>query len=131
MARRKSPTFTEVELEFMHIIWDRDEVTTDDIQNVLKERGRDLSDGSIRKILSILLSKGHLTRRRLGRSFYYKPRVEKNQAQRNMVQDLLKRAFDGSVSHMVAALFDSRSIDKNDIAEVKRLIEDFEGPNRQ
>ena len=126
MARRKSPTFTEVELEFMHIIWERGEVSTEAMQNDLEEKERSLSDGSIRKILSILMAKGHLVRRRSGRSFYYKPTLQKNQAQKTMVQDLLKRAFDGSVSHMVAALFDSRDIKKGDIEEVKKLIAGYE-----
>ncbi len=126
MARRKSPTYTEVELEFMHIIWELGEVTTEDMQRTLEERNRPLSDGSIRKILSILLAKGHVERRRDGRSFYYKAKVDKDNARKNMVQDLLKRAFDGSVSLMVAALFDSRDLQKDDLQAVRRLIEDFE-----
>ena len=52
MARRISPTFTEVELEFMRIVWPAGEVTTEDVLTALRKRGRDLSDGSVRKILS-------------------------------------------------------------------------------
>ena len=126
MARRKSPTFTEVELEFLQVIWALGEVTTEDIQNTLHKRKRDLSDGSIRKILSILLTKGHVTRRREGKSFFYQAKVQKNQAHRNMVQDLLKRAFGGSVTLMTAALLDSRDIKKGDIEEIKRLIAEHE-----
>ena len=76
MARRKSSTFTEVELEFMNIIWEHDEVSTEDIQKFLEENDRYLTDGSIRKILSILMTKGHLERRKMGRRFYYKAKVE-------------------------------------------------------
>ncbi len=39
-----------------------------------------------------------------------------------MVQDLVKRAFDGSASLMVAALFDSKDINERDMTEIKRLI---------
>ena len=122
MGRRKSSTFTEVELEFMQVIWAAGEVSTDHVLEVLKGRGRKLSDGSIRKVLSILLQKGHLTRRREGRAFLYKPKVRKGQAHRKMVQDLVKRAFDGSASLMVAALFDSKDINERDMTEIKRLI---------
>ena len=127
MARRKSPTFTEVELEFMHVIWNQGEVTTEDIQNTLGEKGRELSDGSIRKILSILMNKGHLLRRRVGRGFLYRAKEQKNQAHRNIVQDILKRAFEGSPSLMVAALLDSRDVSRSDIEEIKRLIKEHEG----
>ncbi len=122
MGRRKSPTFTEVELEFMQVIWTAGEVSTDHVLEVLKGRGRKLADGSIRKVLSILVEKGHLTRRREGRAFLYKPKVHKGQANRKMVQDLVKRAFDGSASLMVAALFDSEDINERDMTEIKRLI---------
>lgn len=131
MGRRKSSTFTEVELEFMQVIWKAGEVSTDHILEVLKERGRHLTDGSIRKILSILVEKGHLTRRRDGRAFLYKPTVHKGQAHRTMVQDLLKRAFDGSASLMVAALFDSKDISERDLEAIKNLIAKHEKEEEQ
>ncbi len=131
MGRRKSATFTEVELEFMQVVWAAGEVSTDHVLEVLKGRGRNLSDGSIRKVLSILVDKGHLTRRRDGRAFLYKPTAHKGQADRKMVQDLLKRAFDGSASLMVAALFDSKDINERDLKEIKRLIAKHEKEEEQ
>ncbi len=122
MGRRKSSTFTEVELEFMQVIWAAGEVSTDHVLEVLKGRGRHLSDGSIRKVLSILVKKGHLTRRREGRAFLYKPKIREGQANRKMVQDLVKRAFGGSTALMVAALFDSNPLNEHDLKEIKRLI---------
>ena len=122
MSRRISATFTEVELEFMNIIWEQSEVSPLDIQNILKESGRMLSDGAIRKILSILMDKGHLTRRRDGRSFYYTANEHKDQAHKKMVKDLLKRGFGGSASQMVSALLNSNEINNGDIKEIKRLI---------
>ncbi len=127
MARRKSPTFTEVELEFMQVIWNRKEVSTEDIQNTLSAQGRELSDGSIRKILSILLRKGHLLRRRVGRGFLYIAKEQKHLSHRNIVQDILKRAFESSPSLMVAALLDSKDVSKSEIEEIKRLLKEHEG----
>ena len=126
MAGRKSPTFTEVELEFMQIIWERGKVSTEDMQNALKKEGRNLSDGAIRKILSILIEKGHLTREKAGRSFIYCANVPKEQADSNMVRDLLSRAFSGSVTRMAAALLNSRDVSDGDIEEIKRLISERE-----
>jgi predicted transcriptional regulator len=122
MARRKTRTLTEVELEFMHVIWGRGEVTTEDVMSALQKQGRDLADGTVRKMLSILVEKGYLTRRRRGRGFLYKPRMDKDQATTNMVVDLLKRAFSGRASLMVAALIDSSAVRRKDIEEIKELI---------
>ena len=126
MARRKSPTFTEVELEFMQIVWDQEEVTTEDMQNILRTQDRDLSDGSIRKILSILMDKGHLERHRVGRSFIYHPKENRQQAHRSIIQDMLKRAFDNSASLLVAALLDTRKVTREEIEEIKHLIKEHE-----
>ena len=122
MSGRKSSTFTEVELEFMQILWDHEEMSTEEVQNALKAQDRELADGSIRKILSILLEKGHLTRTRQGRGFLYRARVVREQTKRNIVQDMLKRAFSGSVTGMVATLLDNPDLKREDVEEIKRLI---------
>ncbi len=123
MSNRKSSTFTEVELEFMQILWDQDEMNTDDIQKMLNDQDRNLTDGSIRKVLSILMEKGHIERRREGRSFFYKVKTVKEHAKRNIVSDMLKRAFSGSASSLVAALLDSNEVDDEDIEKIKVMIE--------
>ena len=71
MPRRKSRTLTEVELEFMQILWGAGELTTEEVQSALRDQRRKLSDGSIRKMLSILVEKGYLSRRREGRGYLY------------------------------------------------------------
>ena len=129
MARRKSRTFTEVELEFMQILWSVGEATPEDIQNALAETGRTLTGGSIRNILAILVEKGYITRRKKGKTHLYKPRVHEEQAKKSFVQDLLARVFDGSESLMVAALLKNREIDKKEIDEIERLINERKKEN--
>ncbi|MBN1290949.1 MAG: BlaI/MecI/CopY family transcriptional regulator [Candidatus Latescibacteria bacterium] len=126
MKKSKTSTLTKVELEFMQIIWGLGEATTLDIQDALREKGRDLTDGGIRRILSILLKKGHLKRRREGKSFFYSARVEKDQANKTMLLDLLTRAFSDSVSLMVTALLSTRHVSGSELDDIKRLIEEYE-----
>jgi len=126
MSGRKSSTFTEVELEFMKIIWEQGEVSTEDVLDVLSKRGRELSDGTVRKMLSILMNKGHITRTRNGRSFLYRAKVRKKQADKRMIRDLLSRAFGDSASLMVAAILDSSSVSDEEIQEIKQLIAEHE-----
>ena len=126
MARRKTRTLTEVELEFMQVIWTGGEVTSDDVQEALRRQGRELTGGSVRKMLSILVEKGYLKRRREGLSFRYKPTVGERQARRKMVGDLLKRAFHGKAAPMVAAMIEGRTVRDEDLREIKRLIAERE-----
>lgn len=131
MARRKASTYTEVELEFMHVVWESGEVGTEEVQRVLRRSGRELSDGSIRKVLSILVKKGHLTRRKAGRSFLYKAKIPQKKANIKMVQDLLKRGFRGSPSLMMAALLESRTVNKRDMKRIQQLIAKYERQSEQ
>ncbi len=131
MARRKASTYTEVELEFMHVVWESGEVGTEEVQRVLRRSGRELSDGSVRKVLSILVKKGHLTRRKAGRSFLYKAKIPQKKANIKMVQDLLKRGFRGSPSLMMAALLESRTVNKRDMKRIQQLIAKYERQSEQ
>ena len=122
MARRKSRTLTEVELEFMQEIWRVGEVTTDDVVDALRRRGRKLTDGSVRKVLSILHAKGYVSRRLQGRAFIYWATVPQAQVSRGMVMDLVQRVFGGSAALMVAALVEGESVSDEELAQIKRLI---------
>ena len=122
MARRKSRTLTEVELEFMQIVWQLGEVTTEDVLGHLHSHGRKLSDGAVRRILSILVAKGYLSRRPEGRAFRYRPEVAKDSASGSLLSDLVNRAFGGSAALMVAALLDSSSVSQRDLRKIKQLI---------
>ncbi len=126
MARKKSRTLTNVELEFMQLVWEGEEVSTEDIQEALRKRGRELSGGSIRKVLSILEGKGYVVRRKEGRAFLYRATVPADKASRTLVRDLLGRAFGGSAALMVAALLDSKEVDEDEMAEIKRLVREHE-----
>ncbi len=126
MSRRKSRTLTEVELEFMQVVWDLGEATTEDVLRALRRQGRDLADGSVRKVLGILVTKGYLSRRPHGRGFYYKPEVPRDRANKKLLADLMGRAFQGSAALMVAALLDSKNVTKRELAEIRRLIAERE-----
>jgi BlaI family transcriptional regulator, penicillinase repressor len=125
MAGRKAITFTEVELEFMQIIWTKGEITTESLQYELKLLNRPLSNGAIRKILSILMAKGHLNRRRQGKSYYFTPKILKDQGQKNIIHDIMKRAFDNSASKVIAALLDTKNVSDDDIKDMKQLINNY------
>ena len=82
MPRQKSSTFTDVELEFMQIIWALNEATPEDINRELLKKGRSISVGSIRNVLAIMINKGYITRRKNGRAFLYTARIKREQARR-------------------------------------------------
>jgi len=125
MPRKKTTTITDRELTFMNIIWENGEVTPDDILKELELHGTAISSGSIRNILSIMMDKGYIERRQEGKAFLYRAKVKKTEAGQSMLRYLLEKAFDGSESQVVAALFDHGRIPKNELDAIKRLIDEL------
>jgi len=113
---------TEVELEFMQILWALGEATSEVIQDVFRSEGRKLSGGAIRRMLAILTDKGFVGRRKEGRSFIYSPAITERCAKSGMVGDLRRKAFGGSASLMIATLFDSRDISGKDLKKIEAII---------
>lgn len=124
MARKRSRTFTEVELEFMQVIWNAGEATPEDIMAELAANGHPLTGGSIRNVLAILAEKGYIARRKIGKTFLYRASVHEEQGKKSVVQDILSRVFGGSESMMVAALLKNRDINRKELEEIERLISD-------
>jgi len=126
MKKQMSSRFTPVELEFMQVLWEGDNLSTEDIQNALIDKERSLSDGSIRKILSILMRKGYVVRIKKGRGYLYSSVIEKEKAKDSMLKDLLRRMFGDSVPGMVATLLTSKNISEKELQQIKEMIKDYE-----
>ena len=124
MAFRKSRIFTEGELEFMKVLWSLGEAAPEEIQKALEKKGRLLTYGTIRNVLVVMIEKGYVTRKKKGKVYFYQAKVGEVQAKKSMLQDLLERAFNGSESHMVATLLNSREVQKDELQEIRRLIEE-------
>ena len=107
----------------MLVIWGQNETTVNDISHRLAEAGRPLALPSIRTMLSILQGKGYVKRRKEGRGHVYRAVVSGEQARRRILRDIIERAFDGSASHLVAALVKGEMVSKRELEEARRLIQ--------
>ncbi len=126
MARRRSRTLTEMELEIMKIAWEGGEVTVGDIRRAFEDKAVVLALPTIRTMLGILVRKGYLLRAREGRGHVYEPLVSEPQARRSFLDDILDRVFGGSARDLVASLLDAHRITRRELDQVKRLIREHE-----
>ena len=126
MARRRSRTLTELELEIMQVLWNRDEVSVDDVRNALEREGRPLALPSIRTMLSIMGKKGYVKRRKLGRGHMYRAIVSEEDARNSILEDVVDRAFDGSATDLIAALVSNGMIKRGDLVKARQLIRKHE-----
>jgi len=123
MARPKHEHPTPAELEVLQVLWERGSATVREVMQALGERKR-RAYTSVMSLMNVMCEKALLAREPQGKAFVYSPRVKRDLALREMVGDLLDRAFEGSASTLVARLLEKTSPEELD--EIRRTIEAFD-----
>ena len=114
------PRFTRGELAVMRILWKHGELKPADIQ---EEFPREIKNSALRSYLSILLQKGHVTRRRKGKAYYYKAKTKRESTFRSMLRELVDTCCDGSTEALLCRLIRSEDLSEKELLELKRLAE--------
>lgn len=124
----KDPTetlvLTAAEAEVMNVIWDHPPASVADIVPRLP---RELAYTTVMTTVRILEDKGFIEQcGKRGRAFLYQATIDRHVAQGSMSQEVANRLFGGSVKSLVLNLVRDEAISADDLAEVKRLIEELE-----
>ena len=77
------------------------------------------------KLMQIMVDKGLLTRDDSARSHVYSARVSRDQTQRELVDDLLHRAFGGSASALVMHALGAKTTSPAELAAIQKLIDEY------
>jgi len=125
MARPKQDTPTEGELEILKVLWERGPSTVRDVLDVLNRR-RPRAYTSVMSLMNIMAEKGLVTRTPRGRAFAYTAKRPREKTLGKMVSHLLGRAFDGSASSLVSQLLDQSKPTSDELAEIRRAIDEYE-----
>jgi predicted transcriptional regulator len=121
MARKKSPTLTEAEFRLMDILWTRGSATVGEVTESLGDPP--LAYNTVLTTMRILEQKGYVRHKAVGRAFVYKPAVEREDAQRSVVQHMMSRFFNNSPRELVLNLLESEHIDDDELARLRELID--------
>ncbi len=115
---------TDVEFELMSLLWALGEGTVADVMKELPD-GRDLAYTSVSTILRILEQKEILKVRKQGRGHVYIPVLTKSGYEASAVTELVDRVFEGAPVLLVKQLLDSGKVSDADLAEMKKILENF------
>ncbi|KUP92443.1 BlaI/MecI/CopY family transcriptional regulator [Tritonibacter horizontis] len=119
---------TEVELEFMTVVWDLGQGSVRDILaelNKVQERAYT----SVATVLKIMEQKGFLTSERIDRSFVYRPAIPKADYQKTSLKNLSSKLFNGAPAALVARLVDDEDITDDMLEEMRALLNERLGDN--
>ncbi len=126
MARHTSPTLTEAELPLMQVLWEKGSATVGEVADALP-KARPVAYNTVLTMLRILERKGYVRHTKDGRAFVYHPVVDRGQASRHAVRQLLSRFFQDSPELLMLNLLKEEQIDGDELDRLKRLIEDGGG----
>ena len=125
----QSPRPTPAELEILQVLWEAGPSTVRVIQEVL-ERERKTGYTTVLKLLQIMTDKGLVTRDETNRAHVYAPRLARGETQGQIVGDLLERVFGGSAAKLVINALSVRKASRDDLAEIRRMLDRLEGGSR-
>lgn len=124
----KLPKLTDPEFEIMKIVWDRGNVTINEVLEAVNSRNsRDLRRTTIQVQMKRLEEKGWLIHKEDGRNFLYQSTRGREEVSREITSDLKKRIFDGSYANMVKALFQGSDVTSDEIKRIRKILDDYEG----
>ena len=119
----KKPVLTDQELEIMKIVWSKGSTTVRDVYEELLSH-RKIAYTTVMTMMGILEQKGYLKKRADDRAYVYTPAQPQSEVLGSMVQEFLKRVFNGSAKPLLVHLVEDKKISAEDFDEISELLKD-------
>jgi predicted transcriptional regulator len=126
MARRKNSRPTDRELTILRILWDKGPSTVRDVNEAMSQ-DEDTGYTTTLKLMQIMAEKGLVLRDDSQFKHVYRPALTEEKAQKQLVGDLLDRAFSGSAEKLVMRALSAKKVSAKELASIKKMIDEFEG----
>jgi len=120
---------TASELEILHVLWARGPSTVREVHEALREQ-KSLGYTTVLKLLQIMTAKGTVRRNEDQRAHVYEACQPATETKRQLVDDVLKRVFEGSASELMIHALEGRRTSKKELEELRRLLDEYEGRSR-
>ena len=117
-----TPRPTDAELAILRVLWQRGASTVRQVHDELL-RERPTAYTTALKLLQIMTEKGLVRRDETDRTHVYHARYSEEHTQRQLVRDLLDRAFGGSSSKLVMQALNAKRATSEELIEIRRLID--------
>jgi predicted transcriptional regulator len=122
MTRTPAPRPTDAELAILRILWDRGPSTVRQVHDILG-RDRQAAYTTALKLLQIMTEKGLVERDERDRTHIYRARLSEETTQRQLVRDLVDRAFGGSSSKLVMQALASKRASAEELRDIRKAID--------
>ena len=121
----KEPPITDAERLVMEAVWTEAPLSSAAIIKRVSP-AVDWSPKTVQTLIGRLVGKKMLERERSGRGYVYRPAIQREAFVASKSQSLVQRLFSGRITPLVAAFADSDKLDKEDLRQLKALVDELE-----
>lgn len=128
MAKR--PVLSKWEMDVARVVWEIGPASVRQIHEYLTKQ-REIDFSTVQTYLRRMESKGYLSSKLAGRIRIYSARTRPGTLIRENVNELVDRLFGGQFMPLVRHLIEDRGGTREDIAELRQLVEQLEREQQQ
>lgn len=122
---KPATAISDAESRVMEVLWRAPgAVPAEEVIRLLADE-QQWQEATVKTLLNRLLKKGAISAERTGRRYLYSAVLPREQWLTSESTTLLDRLFGGRIAPLVAHFGSQRKLSKEDIAELRRLIEDM------
>ena len=125
MGDKPTPRPTDAELAILSVLWDRGPSTVREVHDILSAT-HDSGYTTVLKLMQIMTDKGLVTRDESQRAHVYSPREGEQKTQRQLLGDLIDRAFGGSPAKLVMQALSASRASAEELSAIRRLLDEME-----
>ena len=125
MPEKNTPRPTDAELNILRALWQRGPSTVRQVQEQLQPE-RPAGYTTVLKLMQIMTVKGLVQRDESRRTHVYRPALAAEKTQRQLVGDLLDRAFDGSAQKLVMQALSAKRVSAEELTQIRSLLDAIE-----
>jgi predicted transcriptional regulator len=116
---------TDAELTILQVLWDRGPSTVREVFKTLNS-SKDVGYTTVLKLMQIMTDKGLVERDEDCRPQLYRPCFPREQTERQLINDLVDRAFGGSAKRLVMQALEAKKASPSEMAQIEKLLSKLE-----
>jgi predicted transcriptional regulator len=115
----KNPRPTDFELSILQVLWNRGPSTVRQVYEALGSKG---AYTTVLTIMKIMTEKGLIKPDKSRTTYVYSVTTPPEKVKRQLVSDLIDRAFSGAAQELVMQALESSAASKDDLKAIRKLI---------
>ena len=121
MRRKGQSRLGDLELSILNVLWERGPCTVREVLVALSVEPRPAYT-TVLTMMRLMHEKGYLERDERDRAHVYSARLREQRVKRNLLRDLINRAFRGSAEALLVRLVEDERLSREELDRVRQMV---------